>query len=188
MGEIDPAFIQTAENRPKLGIIEEESIPVIDLSPLFCASCSSFEEVVRQIGSACREWGFFQVINHGIPVESRQKMEAEARKFFHQSKEQKNEVRRDSVHVIGYFDSELTRNVRDWKEVFDYTVEEPTLVPASPHPHHHTITHWYNKWPHYPPHLRYFNLPNHFTHILYVSHLFYILPLLYLLNILIFIY
>ncbi|XP_047180346.1 jasmonate-induced oxygenase 2-like [Vigna umbellata] len=155
MGEIDEAFIQTEENRPKVCMIEE-GIPVIDLSPLVCGSSSEpcFEEVVRQIGSACREWGFFQVINHGSSVESRQKMEEEARKFFQQSKEQKNEVRRDAVHVIGYFDSELTRNVRDWKEVFDYTVEEPTLVPASPDPHDLTITHWYNRWPQYPPHLR----------------------------------
>ncbi|CAJ1932807.1 unnamed protein product [Sphenostylis stenocarpa] len=158
MGEIDPAFIQTPEHRPKLSITEAEGIPVIDLSPLSCNSSSitdpSFEDLVRKIGSACRDWGFFQVINHGAPVESRHKMEAEARKFFHQSKEEKSEVRRDSVHVIGYFDSELTKNVRNWKEVVDYTVEEPTLVPASVDPHDQQLTHWYNKWPQHPPELR----------------------------------
>ncbi|KAG5023179.1 hypothetical protein JHK82_019082 [Glycine max] len=111
MGEIDAAFIQSPEHRPKLSIIEAEGIPI----------------------------------------------EAAARKFFGQSKEEKSKVRRDNdgVKVMGYYDSEHTKNVRDWKEVFDYTVEEPTMMPASLDPNYHKeLTHWYNQWPQYPPEFR----------------------------------
>ena len=70
MVEIDPTFIQSQKHRPKLSIIEAEGIPVIDLYPLL--NSSSLEELVKEIGNACREWGFFQVINHGASTESRE--------------------------------------------------------------------------------------------------------------------
>ena len=64
----------------------------------------------------------------------------------------------DGVKVMGYYDSEHTKNVRDWKEVFDYTVEEPTMMPASLDPNYHKeLTHWYNQWPQYPPEFRYYS-------------------------------
>ena len=48
----------------------------------------------------------------------------------------------DGVKVMGYYDSDHTKNVRDWKEVFDYTVEEPTLMLASlgPNDDHKELT------------------------------------------------
>ncbi|KAL1292319.1 hypothetical protein HN51_060790 [Arachis hypogaea] len=156
MGEVDPAFIQDPEHRPKLCFSEAEGIPMIDLSPSREKEKdpSALDRLVKEIGSACKEWGFFQVINHGVPLDHRHKVEAAAREFFGESKEEKNKVRRDAVKVLGYYDTEHTKNVRDWKEVFDFSVEEPTLVPASLDPHNQDVTHWHNQWPHYPPYLR----------------------------------
>jgi isopenicillin N synthase-like dioxygenase len=94
------------------------------------------------------------VINHGAPLESRQKIESVGKKFFGQEMEEKKKVRRDIVNVMGYYETEHTKNVRDWKEVFDFTLEEPTLVPASIDPHDKEVTHWYNQWPEFPPEMR----------------------------------
>nr|AFK35419.1 unknown [Medicago truncatula] len=131
MVEIDQDFIQPPEHRPKLSIIEAENIPVIDLSPILDDSNNVknplvIDELVRKIGSACKEWGFFQVINHGAPLESRQRIESVGKKFFGQKMEEKKKVRRDIVNVMGYYETEHTKNVRDWKEVFDFTVKEST--------------------------------------------------------------
>jgi len=41
-----------------------ESIPLVDVQGLQCDSTRP--EVIRHIGSACAEYGFFQIINHGI--------------------------------------------------------------------------------------------------------------------------
>ncbi|KAE8008956.1 hypothetical protein FH972_005414 [Carpinus fangiana] len=158
MGEVDPAFIQDPEHRPKISFTEAQGIPLIDLSPIATHSSDEVsaidEGVVREIGNACKEWGFFQVINHGVPLEKRQRIEDASRKFFAQSLEEKRKVRRNDKEVLGYFDTEHTKNVRDWKEVFDFTVEEPTIVPASHEPDDKELTEWTNQWPDYPSELR----------------------------------
>ncbi|KAJ7967411.1 2-oxoglutarate and Fe(II)-dependent oxygenase superfamily protein, partial [Quillaja saponaria] len=121
MGEVDPAFIEEPEHRPKLSVIQAEGIPLIDLSPLYThlSDPISLQGLVKEIGSACKQWGFFQVINHGVPLDKRQRIEDAARKFFAQSLEEKRKIRRDAVKFLGYYDTEHTKNVRDWKEVFD---------------------------------------------------------------------
>ncbi|XP_059637038.1 protein DMR6-LIKE OXYGENASE 2 [Cornus florida] len=151
MGEVDPAFIQAIEHRPKLSITEDEGIPLIDLSSI---SNPNHDELVAKIGDACKNWGFFQVINHGVPFERRQKIESGARKFFGQSKEEKLKVKRDEVNPLGYYDTEHTKNVRDWKEVFDFTVQNPTLIPVSHEPDDKEVRDLINQWPQYPPELR----------------------------------
>ncbi|WJZ83805.1 hypothetical protein VitviT2T_003454 [Vitis vinifera] len=149
MGEVDPAFIQDTQHRPKLAVIEAEGIPLIDLSS---ANASNH---VSQIADASKNWGFFQVINHGVPSESRRKIEGAARKFFALPLEEKRKVSRDEVNPLGYFDSELTKNVRDWKEVFDFVVSTPTVIPVSPDPDDKELKELTNQWPQYPPELRY---------------------------------
>ena len=42
-------------------------VPVIDCSGLFSAVSWPAPRVVEEIKLACREWGFFQIINTGIP-------------------------------------------------------------------------------------------------------------------------
>ena len=64
-------------------------------------------------------------------------------------------MRRDEVNPYGYYDTEHTKNVRDWKEVFDFTVSTPTFIPASPDPDDEELKELTNQWPEYPPELRY---------------------------------
>ncbi|XP_011658920.1 protein DMR6-LIKE OXYGENASE 2 isoform X2 [Cucumis sativus] len=155
MGDLED-FIQAPEHRPKLALSHADGIPTIDLSPIFNSLPGSDfpHDLVHQIASACTEWGFFLVVNHGVPPEKRHRIEAAAREFFGQSLEEKRKVRRSEGLVTGYFDSELTKNVRDWKEVFDLVVEDPTIVPASPESDDEELTQWTNQWPEYPPEFR----------------------------------
>ncbi|KAH7834030.1 hypothetical protein Vadar_012087 [Vaccinium darrowii] len=98
--------------------------------------------------------GFFQVINHGVPLERREKLELASRKFFAQSTEEKRKVRRDEGNPLGYYDTENTKNVRDWKEVFDLTVKNPTVIPASHEASDNGVKEIVNRWPEYPSELR----------------------------------
>ncbi|ESR36342.1 hypothetical protein CICLE_v10028689mg [Citrus x clementina] len=160
MGEVDEAFIQALMHRPKLSVTEAEGIPLIDLSALSATSTniknpdSTISDLVQEIGNACKNWGFFQVINHGVPFDKRWSIENAARKFFEQPLEEKRKVRKDENKLVGYYDTEHTKNVRDWKEVFDFLVESPCLMPASPEPEDKEIAETYSQWPDYPPELR----------------------------------
>ncbi|KAH0977646.1 hypothetical protein GBA52_027365 [Prunus armeniaca] len=159
MGEVDLAFIQDPDHRPKLSITEAQGIPLIDLSLIISTPNSisdpiAIEGVVREIGNACRDWGFFQVINHGVSLDKLLKIEAVARKFFALPLEEKRKIMRDEKNILGYYDSKHTKNVRGSKELFDFTVKEPTFVPSSPDPEDKEVIEWYNQWPAYLPELR----------------------------------
>jgi isopenicillin N synthase-like dioxygenase len=158
MGEVDPAFIQNPENRPKLSIIiQAEGIPVINLSPLIhhtVQDSSALENLVKEIGNACKEWGFFQVTNHGVPLNLRLRLEEATKVFFAQSLEEKRKLTVDDNGFPGYHDTEYTKNVRDWKEVFDFLSKDPTLIPLNSDEDDDRVTQWTNPSPQYPPNFK----------------------------------
>lgn len=61
----------------------DANIPIIDFSQL------DHDQVLRQVSNACREWGFFQVVNHGVSVELMKNMRQIWREFFHLPIEEK---------------------------------------------------------------------------------------------------
>ncbi|HEX5788785.1 MAG TPA: 2OG-Fe(II) oxygenase family protein [Woeseiaceae bacterium] len=91
-----------------------ESVPVIDIARLDEA------DTLGAIDRACREWGFFQVVNHGIPGPLCLALVDAMHAFFAAPAPVRARIRRTRENPWGYYDSELTKNVRDWKEVFDY--------------------------------------------------------------------
>ncbi|XXG49214.1 hypothetical protein AAC387_Pa02g3457 [Persea americana] len=154
---VDSTFIQALEHRPKVSIVEAGGIPLIDLSTLNSSNSNDAEALsglIAEIGAACKDWGFFQVINHGVPLQLQERIESAARKFFALPLEEKCKVRRSEENPLGYYDTEHTKNVRDWKEVFDFTWEESTFIPASHEPEGQELKILNNHWPHYPPEMR----------------------------------
>lgn len=61
-------------------------------------------------------------------------------------------MRRTFENVYGYYESELTKNVRDWKELFDYGPKpRPDLPDNAPE---NTTLDGHNQWPKAPPGFR----------------------------------
>ena len=73
-------------------------IPVIDMMGGGAAVVSG------QMAVAAKEWGFFQVVGHGVPEELLRRMEGHARAFFELDFEQKKRILRDgsSMKPMGY--------------------------------------------------------------------------------------
>ncbi|XP_031254682.1 1-aminocyclopropane-1-carboxylate oxidase homolog 1-like, partial [Pistacia vera] len=64
------------------------TIPVIDLAGVR-KEANLHSEMVKQVKNACQKWGFFQIINHGIPVSMLDKMIDGIRRFHKQDAEDK---------------------------------------------------------------------------------------------------
>ena len=99
--------------------VKGHSIPVIDIEGLR-GNRSNFSQVARQIGSACREQGFFYVTNHGVSLELQQKLQQKSAEFFARPLTEKNEISMAEGGIAwrGYFPvgNELTSGKPDLKE------------------------------------------------------------------------
>jgi len=71
------------------------------------------------LDAACRTWGCFQIVNHGVPADVLDATLQAMRRFFALSEAAKRRIERTRDNAWGFFDRELTKNVRDWKEIFD---------------------------------------------------------------------
>ena len=118
MGKLDS---QDLDKHPVAATAElSVSVPIIDVGGLHSDDAKA---AIRAIADACREWGFFQVVNHGVSETLINDTWRHTRQFFHLPRDTKESVLRTRENPWGYYNNELTKNQRDKKEVFDYTTE-----------------------------------------------------------------
>ncbi|XP_043707906.1 2-oxoglutarate-dependent dioxygenase 19-like isoform X2 [Telopea speciosissima] len=68
-----------------------EELPIIDFSLLTSGSPDQRSKIVHELGKACQDWGFFMVINHGVPENLREEMLNACQRFFDLTEEEKRE-------------------------------------------------------------------------------------------------
>ncbi|CAI9106052.1 OLC1v1005109C1 [Oldenlandia corymbosa var. corymbosa] len=111
---IPKQYIQPPEERlDKNQVIHEESIPIIDVSNW------DDPRVVESISEAAGKWGFFQIINHGIPIEVLENVMEAAHKFFELPSEEKKKYLKENsptqtVQLKTSFS--LAEKVLEWKD------------------------------------------------------------------------
>src|SRR5262245_40079387 len=94
-------------------------IPIIDVAPLVQEG-KDRAGVAEEIGGACREYGFFYVVGHGVDLSLIEELERASRSFFDQPVPAKQEIAmsRGGKAWRGYFPvgGELTSGKPDQKE------------------------------------------------------------------------
>jgi isopenicillin N synthase-like dioxygenase len=98
-------------------------VPVIDLT-------GNHGTIVAAIAEACRDWGFFQIVGHGVSPGEIERVIATARAWFAKPREAKRQQLRSRDNPWGYYDRELTKEQRDRKEVFDIGPDAGGIVAA----------------------------------------------------------
>ncbi|KAL0328938.1 UNVERIFIED_CONTAM: protein SRG1 [Sesamum calycinum] len=74
-------------------------IPVIDMQNL--SDEYSMDSELEALNHACQEWGFFQLINHGVESSVVEKMKLEVQEFFNLPIEEKNKFMQKAEDIEG---------------------------------------------------------------------------------------
>lgn len=99
---IPQRFVKRLPDKPAEVDNHEVNIPLIDFKDLDSSDESVRKAVVERISQACREWGFFQVIGHGVDHDLMARMQAAWREFFRLPVEEKQEYANSPATYEGY--------------------------------------------------------------------------------------
>ncbi|ESQ44051.1 hypothetical protein EUTSA_v10006360mg [Eutrema salsugineum] len=134
-------YILPPSQRPMLGPsigTDTITLPVVDLSLLHDPLLRP--RVVHEIEIACKEFGFFQIINHGISSSVVKDALDAATRFFDLPVEEKMLLVSDNVHKPVRYGTSLnhsTDKVHYWRDFIKH--------------YSHPLSKWINLWPSNPP-------------------------------------
>ncbi|CBI33960.3 unnamed protein product, partial [Vitis vinifera] len=93
-----PLWYLRSELQSEEVLVDESlQIPTIDMRKLMVE-----DDEMGKVQSACKEWGFFQLINHGVAEEVIEKMKAVVQEFFKLPLKEKNAYAKLPNGVEGY--------------------------------------------------------------------------------------
>lgn len=124
-------YVRPESERPNLSEVSEcENVPVIDLA------CDDRSLIVQQVADACKDYGFFQVINHEVPLEAVERVLEVAKEFFNLPVEEKLKLYSDDpsktmrLSTSFNINKEKVHNWRDYLRLHCYPLDK--YVPEWP--------------------------------------------------------
>ncbi|KAJ0984652.1 hypothetical protein J5N97_003008 [Dioscorea zingiberensis] len=115
--------------------ILEEEVPIIDFSLLVGGTAKQRAQVIQDLGKACRDWGFFMVVNHDVPMRLMETMLDACKGFFNMREEEKQEY--NGKHVLdpirhGTSFNTSVEKFRYWRDYLKVFVHPHFHSPAKP--------------------------------------------------------
>ncbi|KAL1201175.1 Protein SRG1 [Cardamine amara subsp. amara] len=119
-------------------------IPVIDMNHL----CSStlMDSEIDKLDLACKEWGFFQLVNHGMDSSFLDKIKSETQDFLNLPMEEKKKLWQKPGEIEGFGQAFVVSEEQklDWADVFFLTMQpvqlrKSHLFPKLPLPFRDTL-------------------------------------------------
>ncbi|CAL0307588.1 unnamed protein product [Lupinus luteus] len=121
-GSIPERYIKPLSDRPSIITSSDDdssNLPIIDLVGLY-GDPDTRASTLRQISEACHEWGFFQVVNHGVSHDLMDMARETWRKFFDLPMEVKQQYANSPKTYEGYGSRLGVEKgaTLDWKEEY----------------------------------------------------------------------
>ena len=141
---IPDRYIKPPTDRPSISSsCDDANIPIIDLGGLCSDDPDARGSVLRQVLDACNEWGFFQIVNHGVSPDLMDKARETWREFFHLPMEVKQQYANSPKTYEGYGSRLGVEKgaILDWSDYYFLHYLPLSLKD-------------YNKWPALPPSCR----------------------------------
>ncbi|XP_057792511.1 flavanone 3-dioxygenase 2-like [Salvia miltiorrhiza] len=140
LNKLPSQFILPLERNPLF--VNYAHIPIIDISVLYGASQTRVS-TVEAIGSACRDWGIFTIINHGIKEALVKEMMEVAEEFFGLNLSEKMKYASDDVMSPVRYGTSLNTSKKHnlhWRDFFRH--------------YGHPFQDTFHLWPLNPPNYR----------------------------------
>ncbi|MED6192298.1 Jasmonate-induced oxygenase 2 [Stylosanthes scabra] len=102
---IPERYIKPLSDRPNSSNDDDDvcnNIPIIDVKGVYSDDPELRASTLRKISEACKEWGFFQVVNHGVSHELMDMARDTWREFFHMPMEEKQKYANSPNTYEGY--------------------------------------------------------------------------------------
>lgn len=148
MATIPYQYIKPLQDRPHPLVLNgrtrddrdfNTTIPVLNLSHVFSDDPYIRQDAMEAVNKACREWGFFQIVDHGVSHQLMRKTLETWREFFKLPMELKQLHANSPVTYEGY-GSRLgveKEAALDWCDYYflhfyPHAVRDPTKWPISP--------------------------------------------------------
>ncbi|XP_048132571.1 protein SRG1-like [Rhodamnia argentea] len=142
--EVPPRYVRTDQDHPFMDDDQGTSlpqVPVVDLNKLLSSNGDLLESELEKLHAACRDWGFFQLINHGVSCALVEEVKVGIQEFFKLPMEEKRKFWQEEGHLEGFGQAFVVseEQMLDWADLF-YVVSlprrlrKPHLFPMLPSP------------------------------------------------------
>ncbi|KVI03152.1 protein SRG1-like [Cynara cardunculus var. scolymus] len=119
-------------------------VPIINMENLSSTDSKDYE--LEKLHLACKDWGFFQLINHGVSCSLLEKVKQETQEFFNMPMEEKKKYWQQAGDVEGFGQAFVVSDEQklDWADIFflitlPTDLRKPHLLPNLPLPFRDTI-------------------------------------------------
>ncbi|RZC49464.1 hypothetical protein C5167_017890 [Papaver somniferum] len=124
----------------------DQTVPIIDLQKLVSPEPITGDLELERLHSACKEWGFFQVVNHGVDFLMVDKVKSEIQGFFNLPMDEKMKFWQVEGDLEGFGQAFVHSEEQklDWADMFfmltlPRQMRKPRLFPKLPLPLRETI-------------------------------------------------
>ncbi|KAK1557726.1 hypothetical protein Q3G72_030478 [Acer saccharum] len=135
---VPPRYVHHYQDPPIISLNSSSpQVPVIDMQRLLSVDFKDSE--LHKLDCACKDWGFFQLINHEVSSCLVEKFKSEIGDFFKLPIEEKNKYRQQVGDVEGYGNAFVVSEEQklDWGDMLYFTtlpihLRKPHLLPNLP--------------------------------------------------------
>ncbi|PHT90137.1 Thebaine 6-O-demethylase [Capsicum annuum] len=134
LAAVPPRYIRNdIENQSYNPSILLPQVPVIDMKELLEIGDGQDDAELERLHLACKEWGFFQVVNHGVSSSLIEKVKSEIKAFFDLPMEEKKKFEQQEGDLEGYGQAFVVSEEQklDWADML-YMITLPTHL-RKPH-------------------------------------------------------
>lgn len=133
LAAVPPRYVRDdIENQSYNSTILLPQVPVIDMKKLLEIGDNDDSEL-KMLHLACKEWGFFQLLNHGVSSSLVEKVKSEIQAFFDLPMEEKKKFEQQEGDTEGYGQAFVVSEEQklDWADIL-YMITLPTNL-RKPH-------------------------------------------------------